>query len=76
MSTLNASISTNKVSIFKLTIEDLFQGYFRLIGATILALALIKSVTFFWDTRYEFGLVLKVSFNYQILDARGFLRAP
>ena len=41
-----SSISTNKVSILVLIIEDLFTDYFRLIRAKFVALALIKSATF------------------------------
>ena len=47
ISSLNAPISANKVSMFKLTIEELFRDYFRLIQAKSLALAMTKSVTFF-----------------------------
>ena len=47
ISSLNAPISANKVSFFMLTIEEYFKDYFRLIQAKTLALAMIKSVTFF-----------------------------
>ena len=47
ISSFNAPISANKVSIFKLAIEEWFKDYFRLIQAKSLALAMIKSVTFF-----------------------------
>ena len=47
MSSLNAPLSTNKVSIFKLTIKDKFNDYFCLIRDKFFALALIISVTFF-----------------------------
>ena len=45
--TLNAPISTNKVFIFKLTIEDYFKNPFGLIRSKFLSLSLIKSVAFF-----------------------------
>ena len=44
--TLNAPISTNKVFIFKLSIEDYFKNYFGLIRSKFLSLSLIKSVVF------------------------------
>ena len=47
---LNAPISTNKVFIFKLTIEDYLKNYFGLIGSKFLSLSLIKSVAFFSGT--------------------------
>ena len=47
ISSLNAPISANKVSMFKLTIEEQFKDYFRLIQAKSLTPAIIKSVTFF-----------------------------
>ena len=50
--THNASIATNKIFIFKLNIEDYFKNYFGLIRSKFLSLSLIKSVSFFWDTRY------------------------
>ena len=51
--TLNALISTNEVSMFKLAIEVCFENYFGLIHAIFLSLGSSKSVyTFFWDTRY------------------------
>ena len=46
ISSLNAPIATNKVSMFKLTIEVEFNDYFRLIQAKSLALEMIISVTF------------------------------
>ena len=52
MFSLDVLILTNKVSIFKLTIKEYFKDDFRLIRAQFFTLALIKSVTFFWDTRY------------------------
>ena len=46
--TVNGPASTNKVSIFKLTIEDYFKNHSELIGFEFfLPLAPIKSVTFF-----------------------------
>ena len=42
--TLNAPISTNKVSIFKLAIEVCFENYFGLIHAIFLLLGSTKSV--------------------------------
>ena len=45
--TLNVPISTNKVSTFKLTIEDYFKGYFGLIRSQFFSLSLTKSVAFF-----------------------------
>ena len=45
--TLNAPISTNKVFIFKLTIEDIFKNYSGLIRYKVLSLSLIKSVALF-----------------------------
>ena len=45
-STLDAAISTKRVSIFKSTSEEKLKDYFRLIAAYFLALALIKGVTF------------------------------
>ena len=50
--TLNAPISTNKVSMFKLSIEVCFENNFGSIHAIFLLLGLTKSVYFFWDTRY------------------------
>ena len=47
--TLNAPISTNKVFIFKLTIEDNLKNYFGLIRSKFLSLSLIKSVAFFLE---------------------------
>ena len=47
ISSLNAQISANKVSMLKLTFEESFKDYFRLIQAKSLTLAMIKSVTFF-----------------------------
>ena len=51
---VNAPASNNKSFIFKLTIEDYFRNHSELIGSKFLQLALIKSVAFCWDTRYEF----------------------
>ena len=45
--TLNALISTNKVSMFKLAIEVCFENYFGLIHAIFLLLGSTKSVYFF-----------------------------
>ena len=45
--TLNALISTNKVSMFKLAVEVCFQNYFGLIHAIFLLLGSTKSVYFF-----------------------------
>ena len=45
--TLNLPISTNKVSIFKLTTEDCLKNHFGLIRSKFLSLSLIKSVAFF-----------------------------
>ena len=45
--TLNAPISTNEVSMFKLAIEVCFENYFRLIHAIFSLLGLTKSVYFF-----------------------------
>ena len=42
--TLNAPISTNKVSMFKLAIEVCFENYFGLIHAIFLLLGSTKSV--------------------------------
>ena len=50
--TLNAPISKNKVSMFKLAIEVCFENYFGLIHAIFLLLGSMKSAYFFWDTRY------------------------
>ena len=45
--TLNAPISNNKVSMFKLTIEVCFESCFGLIHAIFLLLGSTKSVYFF-----------------------------
>ena len=45
--TVNAPESTNKVFVFKLTIEDFFKNHSELIGSKFLPLALIKSAAFF-----------------------------
>ena len=45
--TLNALISTNKVSMFKLAIEVCFENYFGLIHAIFSLLGSTKSVYFF-----------------------------
>ena len=50
--TLNASISTNEVSMFKLAIEVCFEHHSGLINAIFQSLGSTKSVYFFWDTRY------------------------
>ena len=44
--TLNALISTNEVSMFKLAIEACFENDFGLINAVFLSLGLTKSVCF------------------------------
>ena len=45
--TVNAPASTNKVFIFKLTIEDYFNNHSESIGSKFLPLSPIKSVAFF-----------------------------
>ena len=45
--TVNARASTNKVSIFNLTIEDYFRNYSESIGSKFLLPTPIKSVAFF-----------------------------
>ena len=45
--TLNAPISTNKVSLFKLAIGVCFENHFGLIHAIFLSLGSSKSVNFF-----------------------------
>ena len=47
---VNAPTSTNKVFIFKLTIEDYYKNDSELIGSNFLLLAPIKSVAFFSGT--------------------------
>ena len=47
ISSLDDQISANKISIFKLAIDEWFKDYFRLIQVKSLVLAMIKSVTFF-----------------------------
>ena len=67
--TLNALISTNKVSMFKLAIEVCIENYFGLIHAIFLLLGLTKSVCFFWDTRYSIkSLVSECSILKSIKD--------
>ena len=48
--TLNAPISANEVSMFKLAIEVCFGDYFGLVHAIYLSLGSTKSVYFFWGT--------------------------
>ena len=50
--TLNAPISVNEVSMFKLAIEECFKNHFDLMHAVLLSLGSTKSVYFFWDIRY------------------------
>ena len=52
MFTLNGLISISKVSVFELTIKDWFKDYFQLIQSNLLALALVKCITFLLDTEY------------------------
>ena len=64
--TLNALISTNKVSV--LTIKACSENNFGLIQAKFSSLDLIKFVTFFWDTRYILSLCYyHVSYNCMFL---------
>ena len=49
--TVNVPAPTNKVFIFKLTIDDCFRNHSNFIGSKFLPLALITSVAFFWDTQ-------------------------
>ena len=49
--TLNAPISTNEVSMFKLAVEVRFENHFGLVRSIFLSLGSSKSVYFFWDTR-------------------------
>ena len=57
MATLNVLILTDKLSVIKWTIKEWFKDDFRLIRAQFFTIALIKSVTFFWDTRYLSNVV-------------------
>ena len=48
--TSSASVSTNEVLVFKLTIKDCSEGYQEQIRSKFLPLALIKSIAFFSGT--------------------------
>ena len=73
ISTLKAPVSTNKVSVFKLTIEVCFKNVFGLIHAKLSSLGSTKSVYFFLGTpgiNYEclqYGIKNK-SFSLLVYD--------
>ena len=69
--TLNALMSTNEVSMFKLAIKVCFENHFGLIHAMFLLLGSTKSGYFFWDTQ-DMSVLQRISLTHFKFEVRCF----
>ena len=65
--TLDTSLSTNKVFIFQLTMEDCFRNHFGLIRSKFLSLSMIRSVAFFLEHPVACKLWIRAEWNVESL---------